>query len=577
MQVYSSAIVERTVLRASRSFIGARLPPLFLHLPLEQTLEIDDCTEFALGQLLYERRAGKPHARSLPKNAREWAQEQPELCALRVEFDGVANYVIYKAQGDATHHEHAARRFVLGSSQRLAGAECDAGDTECLVQRLVDAIKAASSSPVGCGGSDVLVAQDSLLPVAAQVERFAATAGLSSAREATLMNTAYALTRRRVPSAELGVRALTSADQAWDLVEQSRALPLWLTNRTDVDSEVRAAAAGLPSAHRSMAKDTHEVPTECVALNPTRLQRFGLNLRDAAIPAAIHQSMITHVDASGEESGAYLLNSGCCGIAGLRDMYAKAGAMASLPASAASAVPLTPTRGSCAVVGSSGILQGSELGRAIDNADMVIRFNHAPTTGYERDVGSRTDVRFVAVTYEECDILRLLAEKMPTETESVLVTHMHDTLILGHVSSGALGPTVRIPAAFEGRLRVLPVSTLNFMLRKWMNFFGDDPSRPASEGGLLSKGLTGVLWALQHCRTVDAYGFGFDNDAPRWYYDAKAACPAERAGRERMENVHISSTVTSEFEAHDLVFEEQLLADLDAFGVIRLHTKRKAG
>ena len=65
------AIVERTVLRASRSFIGARLPPLFLHLPLEQTLEIDDCTEFALGQLLYERRAGKQHARSLPKNARE--------------------------------------------------------------------------------------------------------------------------------------------------------------------------------------------------------------------------------------------------------------------------------------------------------------------------------------------------------------------------------------------------------------------------------------------------------------------------------------------------------------------------
>ena len=120
MQVYSSAIVERTVLRASRSFIGARLPPLFLHLPLERTLEIDDCTEFALGQLLYERRAGKPHARSLPKNAREWAQEQPELCALPVEFDGVANYVIYKAQGDATHHEHAARRFVLGSGQRLA-------------------------------------------------------------------------------------------------------------------------------------------------------------------------------------------------------------------------------------------------------------------------------------------------------------------------------------------------------------------------------------------------------------------------------------------------------------------------
>eukprot|EP00192_Tetraselmis_astigmatica_P003025 CAMPEP_0117654466 /NCGR_PEP_ID=MMETSP0804-20121206/3759_1 /TAXON_ID=1074897 /ORGANISM="Tetraselmis astigmatica, Strain CCMP880" /LENGTH=584 /DNA_ID=CAMNT_0005460749 /DNA_START=418 /DNA_END=2172 /DNA_ORIENTATION=+ len=48
----------------------------------------------------------------------------------------------------------------------------------------------------------------------------------------------------------------------------------------------------------------------------------------------------------------------------------------------------------CAVVGSSGILRLFTHGKEIDKADMVIRFNRAPTKGFEAFVGTRTSYRF---------------------------------------------------------------------------------------------------------------------------------------------------------------------------------------
>uniref|UniRef100_A0A8C5MSX0 alpha-N-acetylgalactosaminide alpha-2,6-sialyltransferase n=1 Tax=Leptobrachium leishanense TaxID=445787 RepID=A0A8C5MSX0_9ANUR len=45
---------------------------------------------------------------------------------------------------------------------------------------------------------------------------------------------------------------------------------------------------------------------------------------------------------------------------------------------------------SCAVVGNGGILNGSRLGKEINEHDYVFRLNGAVTKGYERDVGNRT-------------------------------------------------------------------------------------------------------------------------------------------------------------------------------------------
>ena len=48
-----------------------------------------------------------------------------------------------------------------------------------------------------------------------------------------------------------------------------------------------------------------------------------------------------------------------------------------------------------AIIGSSGALLGSSLGKTIDTFKEVVRFNRAPTNGFENDVGSKTTLRVV--------------------------------------------------------------------------------------------------------------------------------------------------------------------------------------
>lgn len=181
------------------------------------------------------------------------------------------------------------------------------------------------------------------------------------------------------------------------------------------------------------------------------------------------------------------------------------------------------------LIGNSPILCGSGLGEEIDSCP-VVRINTAPTSGYEDDVGSRTDARVV------CGNLQKGIDAYETTWLSTL---SGETLILYPTREDVRKNAQRLTSE-NNSLRYLKGRALE----AWKKFLDESPleEHPTS-------GLYGAWFLSNIAEQVHLYGFGFYESTESHYY---------------------YKDVKVEAKGHDPQVEKSILKDMDD---VKLYTR----
>jgi len=149
----------------------------------------------------------------------------------------------------------------------------------------------------------------------------------------------------------------------------------------------------------------------------------------------------------------------------------------------------------CAIVGNSPNLLESEVGKRIDEYDIVIRCNHGPTEGYEKYVGTKTNFRVVSSKVFGYDAITSLS-KFDHEYLSNL-TNQHFIIKL---------PLSRFPH------HVLYGFQKNFGSTNKVTVMKDSFQQTIKQrvGGVEpSTGIFGLVLFLCFVEKIDMYGFDF--------------------------------------------------------------------
>ncbi|XP_032405048.1 ST3 beta-galactoside alpha-2,3-sialyltransferase 8 [Xiphophorus hellerii] len=158
----------------------------------------------------------------------------------------------------------------------------------------------------------------------------------------------------------------------------------------------------------------------------------------------------------------------------------------------------------CAVVGNSGNLRGSGLGKLIDSHSFIIRFVKAVTRGFEKDVGNRTTHHFLypesAVDVEHGVNLVLLPFKLRD------LEWLTSALSTGHIRMTYMRVKDRVGADKDKVLVVNPVF-FKYVHDHWTEHHGRYPST----------GMLAIIFALHTCDQVSVFGYGADKQG-NWHH-----------------------------------------------------------
>ncbi|XP_061332598.1 alpha-N-acetyl-neuraminyl-2,3-beta-galactosyl-1,3-N-acetyl-galactosaminide alpha-2,6-sialyltransferase isoform X2 [Pezoporus flaviventris] len=177
----------------------------------------------------------------------------------------------------------------------------------------------------------------------------------------------------------------------------------------------------------------------------------------------------------------------------------------------------------CAVVSSSGQMLGSRLGQAIDGQECVLRMNHAPTAGYEEDVGSRSTVRVVSHT----------SVPLLLRNQRYFFQQCQDTLYI------IWGPARKMSrekggSTYQALLKVmqmyphLQIYTLTDEKMAYCDdiFQNETGKNRMKSGSFLSTGWFTMILAMELCERICVFGMVSDS-----YCRTTRACPTTTSSR----------------------------------------------
>ena len=148
------------------------------------------------------------------------------------------------------------------------------------------------------------------------------------------------------------------------------------------------------------------------------------------------------------------------------------------------------------MVGSAGHLLNSSMGVSIDAHEMVLRFNEAPITGYERDVGARTTHRILTALGVSSHIRDFIAQSVfpkPDREELIFLPKFHGS---------RSGIEEYLYWLNRGHGKGVHLFSISFVHFAWKTISSRNSDQVPTSGFL------GILWAMDSCDQVDTYGMG---------------------------------------------------------------------
>ncbi|XP_010876618.2 alpha-N-acetyl-neuraminyl-2,3-beta-galactosyl-1,3-N-acetyl-galactosaminide alpha-2,6-sialyltransferase [Esox lucius] len=157
----------------------------------------------------------------------------------------------------------------------------------------------------------------------------------------------------------------------------------------------------------------------------------------------------------------------------------------------------------CALVSSSGQMQGADLGKEIDQMGCVIRMNNAPTEGYELDVGSKTSLRVVSHT----------SVPLLMKNESYYFRHSADTVYVfwgpernmrqdgkGQIFNALMKMATKHP---QVKMYMVTREKVQYCDRVFQNETGKNRMK---SGAFLSTGFFTMILLMDMCDSIHVYG-----------------------------------------------------------------------